>query len=195
MTMHMTTIGGTALALCLCAVGAGCDSTAKADNRNAPTTIAAPATPAPAPAATPAPAPAAITKPMTPLRFSFATDMAKVGGKQEGGALICKKDSCKSGIVAYGPYTKAVAEGQRIATFQVGGVGVSGLDKEAATFDVYDSVSNQRLALRSVKGKELPDNQQQNIEVAFTAPAKSNLEFRVGWHGEGELKLYNVEIH
>ena len=189
MTMHMKNIGGIALVVCLYTVSAGCDGTAKAEDHSPPTTVAAPVTPAPAPA------PAITTTPMAPLRFAFASDMTKVGGEQEDGAFVCRKDICKSGIVAYGPYTKVVQEGQRVATFRISAAGVSGLDKEAAALDVYDAAGRQRLALRSVKGNELPDNQQKSIELAFTAPATSKLEFRVRWRGEGELKLYDVEVH
>lgn len=189
MTTYRNKIGGIVLAVCLPTASTGCDGTAKAEDHSPPTTVTAPVTPAPAPA------PALTITPMAPLRFAFASDMRRVGGEQEDGAFVCRKDNCKSGIVAYGPYTKAVEEGQRVATFRLSAAGVSGLDKEAAGLDVYDAASRQRLALHSVKGNELPDNQQKTIEVAFTAPAESKLEFRVRWRGEGELKLYDVEVH
>jgi hypothetical protein len=137
------------------------------------------------------------TSPTSPglLKFSFTTDMATVGGAKEDDTVVCNKYSCKSGLVAFGPYTTAVSGGQRVATFRVSGVGVSTLNRPAVTFDVYDSLSRERLALRTVNGTELPDEKQQDIEVAFIAPEESKLEFRVGWQGEGELRMFGIEVH
>lgn len=126
--------------------------------------------------------------------FSVAEDLKLKGGVEENGALVCRKDKCPKGTVAYGPYTHAVPPGPRVATFRVRGEGLSKLDRDVATFDVYDALGKQRLALRAVKGTELPEQQDQNIELAFTAPPKSRLEFRIGWRGEGELRMYSVDV-
>jgi hypothetical protein len=190
---NMTTIGRMATLVGFFLVGAGCANGAEGGVAEAREQNAASLTPKPNPSTTPAPA-TTTTTPVA-LKFSFANEMAKVGGVLEDGALVCKKTSCKSGLVAFGPYTTAVPGGQRVATFQVRGAGVSGLDQVAASFDVFDALSNERLALRTVKGTELPDQTQQKVEVAFNAPEKSKLEFRVGWNGEGELRMYDVEVH
>jgi hypothetical protein len=128
------------------------------------------------------------------MQFNFASDMRRVGGVEEGGALVCRKDQCKPGIVAFGPYTKAVPPGPRVAKFLVGGAGVSGIDGQVASFDVYDALGKKLLAARSIKGTELSNDGERGFELAFVAPQQSNLEFRVGWQGEGELKLHRVEL-
>jgi len=130
----------------------------------------------------------------TAVGFSVLSDLKRKGGVEENGALVCRKDKCPSGIVAYGPYTRAVPPGPRVATFRVRGEGVSKLDRKVAHLDVYDALNKQRLALRPVKGSELPDGQDQDVELAFTAPAASKLEFRIGWMGHGELRMYRVDV-
>lgn len=128
------------------------------------------------------------------MGFSVLSDLKRKGGVEEGGALVCRKDSCAKGIVAFGPYTRAVPAGPRVATFRVRGDGVSTLARGVATVDVYDALSKQRLGRREVKGTELPDQQDQDIALAFTAPEKSNLEFRISWVGDGELRMYRVDV-
>jgi hypothetical protein len=120
--------------------------------------------------------------------------MQKIGGVEEGGAIVCRKEHCAKGLVAFGPYTRAVPPGPRVATFRVSGRGVAGLDHEVVALDVYDALGKQRLGFRSVMGPELPDRKEQGIELAFLAPAQSNLEFRVGWSGDGDLAMYRVDV-
>lgn len=128
------------------------------------------------------------------MSLSVLSDLKRKGGVEEDGALVCRKDNCPKGTVAYGPYTRAVPPGPRVATFRVRGEGLSTLDRDVASFDVYDALNKQRLALRAVKGTELPEHQDQKIELTFTAPPSSKLEFRIGWRGEGELRMYGVDV-
>lgn len=171
-------------------VDAGCN--AQADTAAPPTQdvvqAVGKATPSEAnPGVTSAPKPISAT-------FSVVEDMKIKGSLREDGAFVCRKDSCAPGIVAFGPYTRAVPPGPRVATFQLSGREVGLLDRDVATLDVYDALGKRKLGARTVKGTELADGTQKGLEIPFTAPEKSNLEFRIGWKGDGELRMYRVEV-
>jgi hypothetical protein len=179
---RMTGMRSWVLPGCVAICGLGCEGPVEA-------VVPPPAT---APATGAAPAEAAASP--VSMQFSFASDMRRVGGVEEGGALVCRKDQCKPGIVAFGPYTRAVPPGPRVATFLVGGSGISSIDGQVASFDVYDALGKKQLATRAIKGTELSNDGEGGFELAFVAPQQSNLEFRVGWQGDGELKLHRVDL-
>lgn len=183
---RMTGMRSWVMAGCVAICGMGCERPVEAE-------VPPPATAPSATVAAPAGAAASGGIPVS-MQFSFASDMRRVGGVEEGGALVCRKDQCKPGIVAFGPYTRAVPPGPRVATFLVGGSGASSIDGQVASFDVYDALGKKQLAARAIKGTELSNDAERGFELAFVAPQQSNIEFRVGWQGEGELKLHRVDL-
>jgi hypothetical protein len=187
MTTKVVRVTGVPLMLWWVLVGVACNNSAEADDGRSAATAASPVG-AEQGEALQAPGPA------VSLGFSVVSDLKRGGGLVEDGAVVCRKGSCGKGIVAYGPYTRDIPQGPRVATFRVSGLAVSSLDQEVAALEVFNAVDGTRLGFRSVKGTDLPDKQEQSLEVAFVSPQESNLEFRIGWAGEGELKMYRVDV-
>jgi hypothetical protein len=132
------------------------------------------------------------------LEFAIAGEaMKKSGGAADGDAWVCSDDTCKAGIIVFGPYTEDVPTGRRLVRLDLRAEGFEQADEEIAGLEVWDAAAEKRLGLRGIsaevaakKGEAWPV-----LSVPFDAPVKGRLEFRVSWTGGGTLRLRRLRVY
>ena len=156
----------------------------------------APAEKAPAKAG-PAPAdssPAPTGDPI--LRFAGADEaLLKHGGAAVEGNWVCDSETCRPGIIQYGPYTEEVPGGWHSAVFEFDIEGIERPDSATVKFEVFDAASKQVFAKIQKRGAHLKGDGPERIQLDFESPGTSKLEFRTLWNGDGVIKLQSIAVY
>ena len=97
--------------------------------------------------------------------------------------------------MSYGPYTTAVAAGNRTATFRLQLDNVVADNNRLLTIDVYDASTGKVLAKRELLRRDFSRAfDYKDFSLSFNASAGQRLEFRTFWHGGSYVKQDNVTV-
>jgi hypothetical protein len=132
-----------------------------------------------------------------PAAWTFqAEDSPHQTGRREGAFWMCNQAEHNAGFAVFGPYTRAIQPGWRVATWRMAMADRSGPNEVVATIDVVNADTGQPLGgVRPIRRSEFAANTQfQDFEIAFIAPANQRLEFRTYFHDRGTLRIDWVKV-
>ena len=136
-----------------------------------------------------------VPRPVRPVLFEAEAGYSghQVGRADADGWSASPGDT--PGHMVYGPYTTAVPEGARTATWRlmVGNVPPDG--NRLLALDVYDSTTDRILAQRVLTRLDFARPlTYQEFSLDFIAPAGHRLEFRTYWHGPTYARQDRVAV-
>ncbi len=142
------------------------------------------------------PPPADNPPPPTETKWTFeAESLFHQIGRADGPGWSANTGADASGFLVYGPYTRAIAPGSRIARFRMKIDNNSADNLVVCTIDVYDADTGQILAQKNVRRSHFPKaNRWRRFKLPFQAPTGHRLETRAYWHDRAYINVDRIVV-
>ncbi len=132
--------------------------------------------------------------------YEAEKDFAYRCGKEEKIAKVsgrsCPVNMCKECFMAFGPYAKDIAPGERMADFRLMIDNNTELDLDIVTIDVYDATTKTILNSKIISRRDFKEPwKYQRFGVPFHSISENALEFRVFYHSNAFIGFDKVEVY
>ena len=132
------------------------------------------------------------------LVFQAETQLShqNIGRRDGDGWSVNVRDDTPGRFLAYGPYTTAVHDGNRTATFRLLLDNVRADNRRILTIDVFDADTGRVVISHDITRREFRSaSTYQDFNLNFTGTAGHRFEFRTLWHGRSYAKLDKVTVN